>query len=479
MRKIITFAIVGLSLVGCASCANISIGPTDEDAEATSIGLGTAIRGLANVSLKPTEAVASPPLMAAFEGDAEITTAEDWQTRRVPLLREAIQRDLYGYQPENVEIIETVSERVSDNAYGGIAVLDSVTLTVRFSFEGGPDIERDIRLAVAKPKDANGPVPVILKMDNCPFDESYQDLALPGGKSEVIVPVSLLSPEQLAEASQENYISESSYKAKVNTSCADETKGFIGGFIQPLGRYHYTPPVKEAIEQGYAFASISSIDVVIDDRRYGPAQLELLSEGHDTDTAWGSLAAWAFQYSRGIDYLETDPALDPDRMAIYGHSRFGKAVLVAGALDSRIDAVIAHQSGRGGAALFASEKGEPIEKMAAAYPQWLNSAYAARLERGETLPFDQHHVLALLAPRPVLLGHGRRDGWSDPDGAFRAAKGANPAYQLYGNDGLTADTLRDFDPASDIAYWIRRGTHGETKEDWEAFFEFLDAHFMQ
>ena len=68
-------------------------------------------------------------------------------------------------------------------------------------------------------------------------------------------------------------------------------------------------------------------------------------------------------------------------MAIYGHSRFGKAVLVAGALDSRIDAVIAHQSGRGGAALFASERGEPIEKMAAAYPQWLNSVYAARLER--------------------------------------------------------------------------------------------------
>ena len=114
MRKIITFAIVGLSLVGCASCANISIGPTDEDAEATSIGLGTAIRGLANVSLKPTEAVASPPLMAAFEGDAEITTAEDWQTRRVPLLREAIQRDLYGYLPDTVEIIEAVSERVSD-----------------------------------------------------------------------------------------------------------------------------------------------------------------------------------------------------------------------------------------------------------------------------------------------------------------------------------------------------------------------------
>ena len=216
---------------------------------------------------------------------------------------------------------------------------------------------------------------------------------------------------------------------------------------------------------------------MIDDRQYGAAQLELLSEGHDADTGWGSLAAWAFQYSRGIDYLETDPTLDPKRMAIYGHSRFGKAVLVAGAMDPRIDAVIAHQSGRGGAALFASEKGEPIEKMMAAYPHWLNNAYAARLERGGALPFDQHHVLALLAPRPVLLGHGRRDGWADPDGSFRAAKGASPAYQLYGKDGLTAERLGDFDPTADIAYLMRPGTHGETKEDWEAFFKFLDAHF--
>ena len=164
-------------------------------------------------------------------------------------------------------------------------------------------------------------------------------------------------------------------------------------------------------------------------------------------------------------------------MAIYGHSRFGKTTLVAGALDPRIDAVIAHQSGRGGAALFTNEKGEPIAEMVENYPQWLNKSYASRLERGEALPFDQHHLLALLAPRPVLLGHGRRDGWADPDGSFRAARGASPAYQLYGKDGLTAETLRDFDPASDIAYWMRAGTHGETKEDWQAFFEFLDAHF--
>lgn len=462
MRRIFLFAIISFGFAGCAGCASVS-----------------GIAQLANVSLKPTEAVATPPVLAGFEGDTEITTAEDWQTRRAPLLRDVIQRDLYGYQPDTVEIVETVSERVSDNAYGGIAVLDSVTLTVRFSYEGGPDIERDIRLAVAKPKNASGPVPVILKMDTCPFDESYQDPALPGGNSKLVLPVGLLSPERLAEVSSEDRIGENAVEITVNRqSCEDQDIGFIDRIVKySLGRYHYTPPVKEAIEQGYAFASIYALDFVIDNGRFGAAQLELMSEGRDADTAWGSLAAWAFQYSRGIDYLETDPALDSQRMAIYGHSRFGKATLVAGALDPRIDMVIAHQSGRGGAALFASEKGEPIAKMVASYPQWLSDAYSARLERDEKLPFDQHHVLALLAPRPVLLGHGRRDGWADPDGSFRAAKGANPAYQLYGKDGLTAERLGDFDPTADIAYLMRPGTHGETKEDWEAFFQFLDAHF--
>ena len=133
-------------------------------------------------------------MLAAFEGDAQIASAEDWGTRRAPLLREAIQRDLYGYQPDTVEIVETVSEQVSDSAYGGIAVLDSVTLTVRFSFGNGPDIERDIRLAVAKPKNASGPVPVILKMDTCPFNEGYQDASLPGGKSKACLLYTSPSP---------------------------------------------------------------------------------------------------------------------------------------------------------------------------------------------------------------------------------------------------------------------------------------------
>ena len=89
---------------------------------------------------------------------------------------------------------------------------------------------------------------------------------------------------------------------------------------------------------------------------------------------------------------------------------------------------------------------------------------------------DQHMLLALIAPRPALLGNARRDVWSDPNGAFRAAQGADPVYELLGSGGLSQQRLDQWRPEADIAFWLRPGTHGVVKEDWPAFLDFLDAH---
>ncbi len=120
-----------------------------------------------------------------------------------------------------------------------------------------------------------------------------------------------------------------------------------------------------------------------------------------------------------------------------------------------------------------------MEDMTETFSTWLSPKYNDLVASGggKDLPFDQHQLISLIAPRAVLLGHGRRDSWSDPHGAFRAAQGATPAYRLYGSEGLTAKKLNEFDPDADISFWMRGGTHGETKKDWSAFFEFLDAHF--
>ena len=129
--------------------------------------------------------------------------------------------------------------------------------------------------------------------------------------------------------------------------------------------------------------------------------------------------------------------------------------------------------GTGGASLNADKKGESIKGITKNYPHWFARNYAQDNLDG----FDQHMLLALIAPRPILLGNARRDVWSDPNGAFRAALGADPVYALYGARGLDQKRLKPYDPAAEIAFWIRPGTHGVVKEDWPAFLQFLQAHF--
>jgi len=140
--------------------------------------------------------------------------------------------------------------------------------------------------------------------------------------------------------------------------------------------------------------------------------------------------------------------------------------------------VISHQSGTGGASLNKRKKGESIEDITGQYPHWFSKTYAGYAGREEELPIDQHHLLALIAPRPILLGNARRDVWSDPNGALKAAIGADPVWKLYGADkGLRQQRYKPFNPDADLSLWIRSGTHGVVKEDWPAFLEFLDAHF--
>lgn len=410
-----------------------------------------SVEGLDQLSRVDLVAETGTPTVSALDPSPSLldaSTQQDWANQRAPDLRRLIQEDFYGRQPHEYETRPGPSTVLDASAFSGKAMIELVPLSVRARFEGGEWSERTIRLVVTKPVGTDGPLPTILKMDFCALDQVFQNENLPG----------------------DGYRCGASGFSPINRA-----------LWYSLGRYHISPPIEEMIDKGYAYASISVADYVPDNRTRGPESLSALSDGADLDTAWGALAAWAFQFSRAIDYLDSDRDLDPTRTAVYGHSRYGKSALLAGALDRRIDAVIAHQSGRGGAALTTSPGGETMRQMVETYPHWLSRGYSRAVldDNPPSLSFDQHHLVALLAPRPVLLGHARRDQWSDPQGAFEAARGATPAYELFGVQGMTAKRLDEFDPSDGIAFWMRPGTHGETQEDWPAFFAFLDAHFGQ
>ena len=195
---------------------------------------------------------------------------------------------------------------------------------------------------------------------------------------------------------------------------------------------------------------------------------------------WGSIAAWAWGLSRAMDYLETDSGVDAKRVAIMGVSRLGKTVMWAGARDTRFAMVIASCSGEGGAALSRRDYGETIAHLVAPtrYPYQFAANYAKWAGFPDRAPMDANMLVALIAPRPVLLQTGNKDFWSDPKGEFLAAVAAGPVYKLLGRDGLDTD---QWPPAGTpilhtIGYYMHDGGHGTVPSDWDIFLEFMKMH---
>lgn len=192
---------------------------------------------------------------------------------------------------------------------------------------------------------------------------------------------------------------------------------------------------------------------------------------------WGSIAAWAWGMSRVEDYFETDKSVDAERVAIHGVSRLGKTVMWAGAHDQRFAAVIASCSGEGGAALSRRNYGETIAHLTAPtrYPYQFAANYAKYGGFPDTAPMDANLLVALIAPRPLLLQTGSTDKWSDPKGEFLAEVAAGPVYKLLGKDPLDTDVWPEAKQPilHDLSYYMHDGGHGMVPSDWDIYVQFL------
>ena len=196
---------------------------------------------------------------------------------------------------------------------------------------------------------------------------------------------------------------------------------------------------------------------------------------------WGAIAAWSWGLSRAMDYFEKDNDIDAGRIALLGSSRLGKTVLWTGARDTRFKAVIASCSGEGGAALSRRNYGESINHMTDTsryYYQFAPNRHRYAADPSGA-PVDAHMLVALMAPRPLLLQTGSTDYWSDPEGEFLAARAAEPVYHLFGKKGPGTDTMPaagDATLLNPLGYYMHNGGHGIIASDWPVFIAFLKKY---
>lgn len=239
-------------------------------------------------------------------------------------------------------------------------------------------------------------------------------------------------------------------------------------------------PVEEIIDHGYGIVSFYYQDVAPDtDNRFMSGVARLYK--HNNFDSWGSICMWAWAGSRVMDYLEKLTFIDIHRIAVVGHSRLGKTALWCGAVDRRFSMVITNDSGGGGSALFRGKKGEMIINLKnGASKYWYCGNFLDYAKNERELPFDQHYVMALVAPRNLYVCSAKEDVWADPVSEFLGAYAANDAYELFGLDGLVTPDEIPTAPSvfheGQIGYHVRPGTHYLSRYDWLRFIEYRDMH---
>ena len=236
-------------------------------------------------------------------------------------------------------------------------------------------------------------------------------------------------------------------------------------------------PSEELCDLGYAVHSFCYTDVSSDDADYNNGLAKFYC-GEEGNSKRGKIALWAWAAMRVLDFVLTLPETDKENIAVAGHSRLGKTALLAGGLDTRFSAVYSNNSGCSGAALSREKNGERIEDILTGFPYWFKQSYDAFSEKEHTLPFDQHFLLALTAPRMLYIASAALDGWADPVSEFLAAAAASPAYELFGVKGLITNAVlpkeNELFHKGNIGYHLRSGTHYLSRYDWNAFAKFIE-----
>ena len=243
-------------------------------------------------------------------------------------------------------------------------------------------------------------------------------------------------------------------------------------------------PGEEIAERDVAIFHLCYEDVTADNGDFSDGLAGIIYNNADgnsrADDAPGKLAMWAWANMRIMDFAMTLDYLDHERGAVIGHSRLGKTALLTGLLDERFKYIIANDSGCSGDALSRGNAGEQISDIVSQerFHYWFCKNFFKYSEIGYA-PFDQHQLLAALAPRKVMLGAADKDAWADPISQYLSAFAATPAWKAFGAPGLISPdrlpVVGDVFNEGNLCYHLREGTHYLSRHDWKVYLDVLQG----
>jgi len=359
-----------------------------------------------------------PELLITQSGE-KVSTVKQWEKVRRPEILKLFENNEYGKVPSDFDKITFKIENQDNNAMEGLATLKQVAVTV---FRNNNSLT--IHLVLFIPNKVKKEVPVFLVINHR------------------------------------------------GMRTMDVTRNNKDGFW----------PAEQVISAGYAIAGFDVTDVSPDNNKtFSKGVLDqLYPEQLKMNNGMRCLGAWGWGASRIIDYFETDKAIDAKKIIVLGHSRGGKASLWCGAQDQRIAITISNESGNSGAALSRRNFGETIDKIMIA-SRWFCPNYRKYANNEDNLPFDQHMLIALIAPRAVYVATAADDLWGDSKGQYLGLKYAQPVYNLYGCNCNLPEGMPDASTfiCSAMGFHNRVGKHNMTPYDWQQFIRFANNYFKE
>lgn len=237
-------------------------------------------------------------------------------------------------------------------------------------------------------------------------------------------------------------------------------------------------PTEELVDNGFAVLSFNYQDVTKDDNDFQDGLAGVLYEnGERGDADPGKIAMWAWAAQRVMDYAQTrEDVLDLDRAIMCGHSRLGKTALLTAATDTRFAFCYSNDSGCTGAALSRGKEGEDVNFICNRFPYWFCKNYWNYKQKEQEMPFDQHYLVASIAPRYVLVGSASEDQWADPVSEFLCCVAAGPAFEGGFQHKNCFPEIGEALLEGRIGYHLKRGMHYFSRRDWQQLIRFVKMH---